>query len=52
MGVSCFLLCRLQLAYDALNRVTNMVDGVGTTRCSYAANGALAFKSHMHQGQK
>src|SRR5439155_172535 len=27
--------------YDALNRVTNMVDGVGTTKYTYTAGGQL-----------
>ena len=31
----------VSLAYDALNRVTNMVDEVGTTRYSYDAAGQL-----------
>jgi RHS repeat-associated protein len=31
----------ITLQYDGLNRVTNMVDGVGTTRYSYSAFGAL-----------
>ena len=31
----------LQFAYDALNRLTNMVDGVGTTAYGYDAAGQL-----------
>jgi hypothetical protein len=27
------------LGYDALNRLTNMVDGIGTTKCRYAMLG-------------
>ena len=30
------------LTYDALNRLTNMIDTVGTTRYSYTAFGAVA----------
>jgi RHS repeat-associated protein len=32
----------LHYAFDALNRLTNMVDAVGTSRFSYATNGLLA----------
>lgn len=32
----------ISLTYDADNRLTNMMDAVGTTRYSYAAFGALA----------
>jgi YD repeat-containing protein len=31
----------INLAYDALNRLTNMVDGIGTTKYSYDGAGAL-----------
>jgi RHS repeat-associated protein len=32
----------ISLAYDAAGRLTNMVDGIGTTRYTYTASGALA----------
>jgi hypothetical protein len=33
----------IEYSYDALNRVTEMVDGVGTTTCSYSFPGNGQF---------
>jgi RHS repeat-associated protein len=41
LTINCPLSGTINLSYDALNRMTNMVDGIGTTKYTYTAAGQL-----------